>query len=411
MVVLLTIIDLSLGWKTNSSVLWIIFGKLKPYSSSIWILGGAYLFATIWPLIEFIKTDLDEWRENRRKPVFYPPLAEKLLQNVQQERWEKEQLSRAFWEGWQNARPLEIVYPPRANTSATLQIAERLRALVDYLGRCEYRLKPEVTVARIAKILGYEDVNTFEAVLSGDRPLPFSEAELICETFGVNRQWLLDLNEESAPFEQQRVYYGTEDFFRDLALDELTWGNQKVYYKLLFILPLGDYTSTLVYGQREQSAYRFDLLLNNVPIYAEDSSRMGLFNFCLAAAEICRPHYYGERGRNYSYSISDQMSYIPKKEEQYRQILEGHIHPSWMLRELPNRRWVEDIWDLEYTPRQPSGRYTKAFDNSYQDFVLEAKENGILNNEQLLKYIENRIADMRHRHRRQMGLQESTIDA
>ena len=407
MVVLLTSINLFLGWKPHNSVLWIVIEKLKLYSLSLWILGVAYLFATIWPLIEFIKTDLDEWRESRRKPIFYPPLAEKLLQDVQQERRDKEQSFRAHLEGWKDARPLEVVYPPRVNTSAALQIAERLRALVDYLGCCEYCLKPEVTVARVSECLGYESVATLEAVLSGNRPLPFSEAQLICEIFGINRKWLLD--GESGPFKRQRVYSGTEDFFRALALNQLTWGDQKMYHKLLFILPSGDYTPTLVYGQRDQSACRFDLLLNNVLIYTEDSSHMDLFDFCLAAAEICRPHYFIGSGRDHSYSILDQESYILTKDEQYQQISGGHVHLSWVLREPLSRPWVEDIWDLEFTKTRVDS-YTKAFAVSYQEFVDQAEKNGITSNEQLHKYIENRITDMQHRHRRQMGTQKSTAD-
>ena len=373
-------------------------------------MGGAYLFATIWPLVEFIKVDLNGWQKNRRKTVFYPPLAEKFLRDVQQERREQEQSSRARLDGWKDARPLEVISPPRANASATLQIAERLRALVDYLGRCEYRLKPEVTVARVSECLGCESVATLEAVLSGSRPLPFSEAQLICEIFGVNRKWLLDGELKSRPFEQQCAYSGTEDFFQALALNQLTWGNQKLYYKLLFILPPGDYTPTLVYGQRDQSAYRFDLLLNNVPIYAEDSSHMGLFDFCLAAAEICRPHYSIGRGRDHSYSILDQVSYVLKRDEQYQQISGGHVHLSWVLREPLSRPWVEDIWDLKFTKTLVDS-YTKAFVASYQEFVDRAEKNGITNNEQLYKYIENTMTDMRHRHRRQMGTQESIVYA
>jgi hypothetical protein len=409
MVVLLTVIDLYLGSKAKSTVLWVIVEKLKQYSPAGWIVGSAYLFAAIWPLIEFIKTDLDEWHESRTKPVFYPPLARKLLSGVQQERREKEMSMQAFLEGWRDARPPQVAYAPRADASTALQIAERLQALIDYFGRAKYCLKPAVPPARAAKLLGYDSVTTLEAVFSGTRPLPFAEAELICETFGVNAKWLLD--GESSPFKQTRLYSDCHDFFRALVLNQLTWGNQQPYYKLLFILALGEYEPTLVYGQRDDSAYRFDLLLDNVPIYAgSDSSRTGLFHFCLAAAEICRTHYFSTRGRDYLYSILDEVSYIPKTDGQYQQIVDGHVHLSWVVRELPTSNWVQDIWDLEFTRTQGS-IYGQNIADSYRDFVGQAERMGITNNEELHKYIDEKKAEILRHYRRQTGTQESTVDA
>ena len=107
----------------------------------------------------------------------------------------------------------------------------------------------------------------------------------------------------------------------------------------------------------------------------------------------------------------NQMSFIPKKNEQYEEISNGHLHPSWVLRELSDRRWVEDIWDLEYTRQQRSGRYTQAFDDAYQDFVHQAEESGITNNKELLKHIQGKIAEIRRMHKHQTRTQELIVDA
>jgi hypothetical protein len=413
MAILLTALDYYLAKKNHPSALGIIGGKLQQVPGAIWLTGLAYLAAIIVPLVEYIRKDvreyIDVYAERHRKPVFYPLLAEKLLPDVQRKRREKEESSKAFHDGWRDAQSVELVCLNRPDASPTLQIAERLRALVTYLGRCEYRLEPEVTPVRVAKLLRYENVATLEAVFAGRRPFSFSEANLICRSFGTNRKWLLE--DKSTPFKQKRRFRSMDDFFEALALDQLTWGNpKKPYHKLLFILPPDGSMPAIVYGQRQKSAYCFDLLLDNVPIYGQDSSGIGLFDFCLAAAHICRTHSFGQRGLDYSYSILDQRSFIPKTDEQYLQISQGRIHPSWIDRELPDRRWVEDIWDLEFT-RDRADSYTKAFAESYRDFLERAERHGIINNEQLLNYIDGRIVELRRSRRPQSGTQESTVDA
>src|SRR5438270_10145371 len=120
MVSLLTIIDLSLGSKGNSTVLWIIIEKLKQYPLEPWVLGCAYVSAAVWPLVKFIRTDLEEWHESRTKLIFYPPLAQTLLAGAQKEPREKELSMRAFEEGWQDARPLKVVHGSRASANTAL---------------------------------------------------------------------------------------------------------------------------------------------------------------------------------------------------------------------------------------------------------------------------------------------------
>jgi hypothetical protein len=381
MMILLTLIDIGLGWKGHNTALWTIGGKLEPHPLVLLLVVGAYGFLAINPLREFFQSE-----DSQSGFVFYPPLADELLEEIRQKNGKQEQQGGVWKAGWGSARPLELMYiHPSANANAAMQIAERQRALVRYLGHCD--LHPRATVARIAESLGYDSPATLDAVLRGDRPLSFPEAHQMCETFGVSSSWLLD--GEPSPFSQRAIYSRPGEFLRALVLHNLTWGDHKQYYRLLFLLPPGDSDHALsasVFGQRDETLYRVDELLSGVPIFAETGSRFGLFDFCLAAAAICAPMHL-------SYSGLNQVSYIARKDEQYLQILRGEVHLSYCRSELNHSHWLEDVWDLEYVRGQD--HYTQAFRDSYQDFSLQAKKLGIINNEALFQHLKREIAEIR----------------
>jgi hypothetical protein len=265
------------------------------------------------------------------------------------------------------------------------------------IGGSPLYFKQKPTLAGIAKSLGYDSTAPLDELLRGDRPLLFTEAERLHELFGVNREWLLD--GQGRPFLMYSTYSEPFEVLRALALNQLTWGNGNKYAELIAVAPHGDRGFTQLFGQRDESGYRNDLLLSNVPLskYVGASGRGQLCDFCLLAAalwgkvQLPDPTYPRVKSP-LKYSIHETRSHVAKNDEQFEDVMSGHKHLSVARSELLQSHWIQDIWEFDQ-PRPQS--LTPGMLDAQKLFHEDLSPKGIDTNEKLFDYIEGKMQEIR----------------
>ncbi len=280
--------------------------------------------------------------------------------------------------------------------NVTLAIAMRLRDLLMQLSDCKsYYLKPTPTIARVAECLGFDSTAPLDELLRSDRPLSFTDADRICELFGVNRRWLLEGSEHR--FGMPPVFSEPWQMLKAITLDQLKWGDGRHYEELVFVLPPLDMHCTCVFGRRDATGYRVDLLLNSVPLYGGTggTGQKLLFDFCLFAAALSQ----GTSGHpllGRPQGVIHTSAYISKTPEQYTGLLWGDRHLSCSRTDLNQSTWLEDIWNLEYTKAHQ--HYPQAWRNAYADFKIIAEhKHTVTTNNQLFELLEKKMEKIRSR--------------
>lgn len=283
-----------------------------------------------------------------------------------------------------------------AEGNQTTAITNRLRDLLSTLSNCvTYHLAPTPTIAHIAESLGFESTAPMDHLLRGDRPLTFAEADRICGLFGINRRWLLEGSEHR--FGMPPVFEDPWHLLQSIVLDKLRWGQDNRYEELVFVFPAADFCYTGVFGRRDKSGYRVDLLLNGVPLYGRTGGggQRLIFDFCLLAAAVS-----AEASTKGSLSLRvatpRASSFISKTVEEHSALLWGDVHLGCAHRNLNQSTWLEDIWDLEYT--KSHRYYPEVWQEVYRDFKIIAElDHGITDNRQLFDFLEKEIGRIRKR--------------
>lgn len=286
-------------------------------------------------------------------------------------------------------------YGPGQNTTEVIR--QRAEFVIQHLssGSSLY-LTPRPSLARISELLGYESTAPLDELRRGDRPLTFAEADRLHELFGVHRAWLLD--GERSPFYMQSRYSEPGEMFRALARNELTWGDGSSYERLIFVAPLGDQGYTHVFGQRDATGYRNDLLLSNVPLWkgVGATGRGQIEDFCELAA-VLWGHVYAKDPRSEYPDLAQpieyaSISYLPKSEEQFQAVVYGKVHLAVTRPELVHSHWLDDIWEFDY---QGLSGAPQALRDAREIFLAHARFEGIQNNEQLFDYLADKIYKIR----------------
>lgn len=125
-----------------------------------------------------------------------------------------------------NASPslrVEIV-PPRSLTQEGIQpqsevanIVKRFTKVLELMN--EKRTSGQYTIAGLAQLMKLHSIGELESVFLGNREPSFEFIDHFCETFGVNRNWLIEGKE--APFSNyERTHYDPLDYF--LIIQKLT---------------------------------------------------------------------------------------------------------------------------------------------------------------------------------------------
>ena len=264
-------------------------------------------------------------------------------------------------------------------SNATRAISERFHSAVDHvleLGRT-YALDPPPTIAAVARALGHADVSGFDAAYRGDIPLAFGDGDRFCELFGVNRDWLE--SGRGQPFAQRAQHGSPIDLFREI------YRNGMQYERLFFVLSSDQRGTASVFGQA--SNYRFDMLLDNVPIHDEIGStgERYLIDFALflAAAETPSAGVFDE---TQSVSTSGRLL----NPEEYRALVAGSVHPAkYLTYHKGSSHWFEDLWDLEFTGSDYPPNYCRAQARYRQ--CLAARD--VTTNAGLLRYLRSKYLE------------------
>lgn len=276
------------------------------------------------------------------------------------------------------------------STGNTAQaISKRLRDIFNYLftwgNKMGYYSGKGISMAQIARELGYPDASKLDAVYRGDVPLSFEDGDKICKIFGIYITWLEE--GKGTPFLQTQLFGDSLKALRNFY-------EKGVYYtSLCFALSDEVRGEALVYG--EISPFRYELLLSNLPIH-DDVGGCGtgdLLNFCYFLAMFCylKDAKTNIMRRAFGY-LTPRMVGVILDSEKYRALANGSLHPGEIFDKpvIQHSNWFEDLADIDL-PKSYSSDSRVHYTNNWQrafDFIKEnLKLQNICSNSDLIKFV------------------------
>jgi hypothetical protein len=273
--------------------------------------------------------------------------------------------------------PLETPESKFEDLLPTEQIATRLKVVIGEFGKLDLRDEDQtLSITKLAELLGHKDLGILQGVLSNGIPLAFEDAHRICDLLGINENWLLEGT--STPFLRYPLYSNP----LECAAAHLTSDNaisiEGKYSTYYFVLRDGKDGQADVYARLKDNPFKFDLLLQGVPI-RENVGTTGqgqIVDFCAYCTWVLPQGPLSKLGRRIS--AADHLD-----------LVNGIKHPSWLVPSWRNvSLWHEDIGDIEFN----GNGHGEGYQFAHQFFVRRMHEKGIPHTDEVVSWFHSRIS-------------------